>query len=182
MHLAEPCRVSLSAGKTFVMGTDAGTATLLRYELPRLEATGLLARRLAPLLRAGDMIALKGELGVGKTTFARALIRALGVTDAEIPSPTYTLAQGYQGRTLEIWHFDLYRLRSAEDALELGIDEARRDNLVLIEWPERLGPALATDRLEISFEYAVGEDARRVALNATNGWSDRLSELNLDGS
>jgi tRNA threonylcarbamoyladenosine biosynthesis protein TsaE len=163
-------------------GTDASTATLLRYELPRLEATSLLARRLAPLLHAGDMIALKGELGVGKTTFARALIRALGVTDTEIPSPTYTLAQGYQGRALEIWHFDLYRLRSAEDALELGIDEARRDSLVLIEWPERLGPALAKDRLEIAFEYAAGEDARRVALNAIDGWLDRLSELHFDGS
>ena len=163
-------------------GTDAGTATLLHCELPRLEATSSLARRLAPLLRAGDLIALKGELGVGKTTFARALILALGVTDTEIPSPTYTLAQGYRGRAFEIWHFDLYRLRSAEDALELGIDEARSDSLVLIEWPQRLGPALASDRLEIAFEYALGEDARRVVFGAANGWSDRLSELQFDAS
>ena len=162
------------------MGT--GTATLLRYELPRLEATSLLARRLAPILRAGDMIALKGELGVGKTTFARALIRALGVADTEIPSPTFTLAQGYRGQTLDIWHFDLYRLRSADDALELGIDDVRRDSLVLIEWPERLGTSLAMDRLEIAFEYVADEDARRVALDGEISWSERLSDLNLDGS
>ena len=163
-------------------GTDAGSATLQRYELPRLEATRLFARCLAPLLRVGDLIALKGELGVGKTTFARALMRELGVADSVIPSPTYTLAQGYRGGNFDIWHFDLYRLRSPEDAIELGLEEARHDSLVLIEWPERLGSTLAMDRLQIALEYAVGEDARRVTLDGASAWSDRLSELQVDGS
>lgn len=156
---------------------DDGVVMQLRYELLCLEATSLFARRLAPNLRAGDLIALKGELGAGKTTFARALIRALGAVDTEVPSPTFTLAQSYQGQTCGIWHFDLYRLTSAEEASELGIDEMRHDSVVLIEWPERLGAALATDRLEVVFEYCAAEEARRVSLLGVNEWSERLANL-----
>ena len=159
------------------MPTDDGVVMQLRYELPCAEATGLFAQRLAPLLQMGDVIALKGELGAGKTTFARALIRSLGGVDAEVPSPTFTLAQSYQGQTCNIWHFDLYRLKSADEAAELGIDEMRHDSLVLIEWPERLGSALASDRLEIVFEYCADEDARRVSLFGVNAWSERLADL-----
>ena len=159
------------------MPTDAGVVMQLRYELPCAEATGLFAQRLAPLLQMGDVLALKGELGAGKTTFARALIRALGAADTEVPSPTFTLAQSYQGQTCGIWHFDLYRLKSADEALELGIDEMRHDSVVLIEWPERLGVALARDRLEIVFEYGADEDARRVSLFGVNDWSERLADL-----
>jgi tRNA threonylcarbamoyladenosine biosynthesis protein TsaE len=164
------------------MAPDAGVVTLLRFEVPHVEATGLFAQRLAPLLRAGDVIALKGELGAGKTAFARALIHALGAVDREVPSPTFTLAQSYEGRALGIWHFDLYRLKSADEALELGIDEMGCDSVVLIEWPERLGAALASDRLEITFEYCAEDDARRITLGGLNGWSDRLADLQINES
>ncbi len=161
------------------MATDAGLVMQLRYDLPCAEATDLFAQRLAPLLRMGDVIALKGELGAGKTTFARALIRALGAADTEVPSPTFTLAQNYQGQTFGIWHFDLYRLKSADEASELGIDEMRHDSTVLIEWPERLGAALASDRLEIVFEYCADEDARRVSLFGVSDWLKRLADLHI---
>ena len=161
------------------IATEAGGVMQLRFELPCAEATDFFAQRLAPLLRAGDVIALKGELGSGKTTFARALIRALGVADTEVPSPTFTLVQSYEGQTFDIWHFDLYRLKSADEALELGIDEMRHGNVVLIEWPERLGVALASDRLEIVFEYCADEDARRISLLGTNPWLERLVDLGI---
>jgi tRNA threonylcarbamoyladenosine biosynthesis protein TsaE len=161
------------------MATDAGLVMQLRFDLPCAEETDRFAQRLAPLLRMGDVIALKGELGAGKTTFARALIRSLSAVDTEVPSPTFTLAQCYEGQAFGIWHFDLYRLKSADEASELGIDEMRHDSVVLIEWPERLGTALASDRLEIVFEYCADEDARRVSLFFVNDWLERLADLHI---
>ena len=92
------------------------------------------------------MIALKGELGAGKTTFARAFIRARGGGEA-VPSPTFTLVQIYEIGDVPIWHFDAYRLRDPDEAWELGIEDAFRDGISLIEWPERLGPLLPARRL-----------------------------------
>lgn len=164
------------------MGSYTGVAILFRYKLTGVEATSLLAQGLAPLLRVGDLIALKGDLGVGKTTFARALIFALGAPDTEVPSPSYTLVQNYQGIAVDIWHFDLYRLKSPKEALELGIDEAIHDGIVLIEWPERLGTVTQSVGLEIAFEYTADENTRCVALNATSGWADRLLDLTYNDS
>ena len=100
------------------------------------------------------MIALKGELGAGKTSFARAFIRARGGDDDEVPSPTFTLVQIYELPGATIWHFDLYRLRDPEEAWELGIEDAFRDGISLIEWPERLGALLPARRLEIALELS----------------------------
>src|SRR5437763_3872952 len=118
-------------------------------DLPDEAATAAFAGRLARLARPGDVIALKGELGAGKTSFARAFSRARAGQDEVVPSPTFTLAQIYEFPDLTIWHFDLYRLRDPEEAWELGIEDAFHDGVSLIEWPERLGSLLPPRRLEI---------------------------------
>ena len=108
---------------------------------------------LAALAKTGDVIALKGELGAGKTSFARAFIRALGGT-GDVPSPTFTLVQVYELATATIWHFDGYRLRHPEEAWELGIEDAFADGISLIEWPERFGAFVPARRLEIGLSLA----------------------------
>ncbi len=130
-------------------------------------ATAALAARLAPALRAGDLLLLEGPIGAGKTHFARALIGALqaaaGQTPEEVPSPSYTLVQDYAAGGLEIWHADLYRLGDASELPELGLEAAMGRALVLVEWPERLGlppPQALTLRLAHA-----GEDARRLTLH-----------------
>src|SRR5205807_6696912 len=107
-------------------------------DLPDEAATARLAARISALAEIGDVIALSGDLGAGKTTFARAFIRARGET-GEVPSPTFTLVQVYELAAAAIWHFDLYRLRSPDEAWELGIEDALTEGISLIEWPDRLG-------------------------------------------
>ncbi len=141
------------------------------------EATERLAARLAPLLRAGDTVALHGELGTGKTTLARGLIRALCGAGEEVPSPTFTLVQTYAAPDFEIWHFDLYRIERPADALELDIEEATADGVVLIEWPEKLGRWLPAERLDVRLAYG-GDECERVAtLSGGAGWRARLARL-----
>jgi len=117
------------------------------FELPDEAATAALAARIAALARPGDVIALKGELGAGKTSFARAFICARAGRDEIVPSPTFTLAQAYEFPDVTIWHFDCFRLRDPEEAWELGIEDAFRDGISLIEWPGRLGHLLPSRRL-----------------------------------
>src|SRR5690349_14429876 len=105
-------------------------------------ATQALGAALAKALRAGDAVCLSGPLGAGKSSLARALIRALTAPDEEVPSPTYTLVQAYQGPDFEIAHFDLYRLEGPDEARELGLDDALKHGAAVIEWPQRLGGAL----------------------------------------
>jgi tRNA threonylcarbamoyladenosine biosynthesis protein TsaE len=119
------------------------------------EATDALARRLADATEPGDTLLLSGELGAGKSHFARAFIRhALGPGSAEtdIPSPSFTLVQTYETETGEIWHADLYRLGGPEESLELGLDEAMDTARCLIEWPERLAPDWPEAAVILRFE------------------------------
>jgi len=110
-----------------------------------------LAELIALKVRAGDLIALSGDLGAGKTTFARAFVRAmLDAPDAEVPSPTFTLVQPYATARLDIAHFDLYRLTSPDEIDEIGFDEAVADGLAIVEWPERAGGRLHGHRLDLS--------------------------------
>ncbi|HEY8964484.1 MAG TPA: tRNA (adenosine(37)-N6)-threonylcarbamoyltransferase complex ATPase subunit type 1 TsaE, partial [Alphaproteobacteria bacterium] len=100
---------------------------------------GSVAAEIAPFLKGGGLVTLNGDLGMGKTAFARALIRHLTNAGEDVPSPTYTLLQTYNAPNMSIWHFDLYRLKSPDEVYELGWEDAvAPGNLVLIEWPERI--------------------------------------------
>ncbi len=151
----------------------AAPATIAR-DLPDLAATQKLGAAVARLLRVGDVVALWGELGAGKTTLARAVITALGYS-GEVPSPTFTLVQTYDLSPAAVWHFDLYRLDDPEEVIELGLEEAQAEAISLIEWPERMGHLLPSDRLDIELSYA-SEDGRHAELRGHGGWRDRLAE------
>jgi tRNA threonylcarbamoyladenosine biosynthesis protein TsaE len=145
--------------------------------LKDLSATESLGRRLAGLLRAGDSVLLGGPLGAGKTALARALLRAACADPGlEVPSPSYTLVQSYDAPGFTISHFDLWRLDGPEGLLELGWDEAR-EGVVLVEWPDRLGPLAPGDALTVRLEPLPDRDnpERRVA--ALTGWEDRRAGL-----
>jgi len=134
---------------------------------------------LAAALAPGDVVALAGDIGAGKTTFARALIGAFaaeaGQAPPEVPSPTFTLVQTYDFPRATLWHFDLYRIERPEDALELGIEEAFGEGIALIEWPERLGPLLPARRIEVRLAFARAAEARRIDLSAPAGPAERLA-------
>jgi tRNA threonylcarbamoyladenosine biosynthesis protein TsaE len=150
---------------------------MIVIDLPDETATVALAARIATLAGRSDIIALQGDLGSGKTTFARAFIHARGNQQDEVPSPTFTLVQVYEPESSQspaIWHFDLYRLRVAEEAWELGIEEAFESGISLIEWPERLGPLLPPRRLQITLEFGGRPDIRRAGLDPGTGWQARL--------
>mgnify|MGYP003395576004 CR=1 FL=1 len=105
--------------------------------LPDEHATAELGKKIAAGLRPGNVVALSGDLGAGKTTLARAIIRALTGTDEPVPSPTFTLLQQYPSERGVIWHYDWYRLKHAEDIFELDFEEALATGITLIEWPQR---------------------------------------------
>lgn len=139
-------------------------------------ASESLGARLAPLLRKRDVVALQGDLGAGKTTLARGLLRGLADDPhMDVPSPTFTLVEVYEFPNLTVWHFDLYRLKQAEDAWELGLEQALGEAVSLIEWPERLGSLLPADRLEIRLQ-AQG-DGRHAELAGSAEWAQRLAAL-----
>ena len=152
---------------------------MIAVELPDETATVALAERISRSAQLGDIIALRGDLGTGKTAFARAFIRSRGNSAEEVPSPTFTLVQVYPLHP-SIWHFDLYRLRSHEEAWELGIEEAFSEGISLIEWPERLGPLLPERRLELSLTFGDRPDARRVTAAAGGTWRARLAAITTD--
>jgi tRNA threonylcarbamoyladenosine biosynthesis protein TsaE len=144
--------------------------------LPDAAASERLGARLAPLLRTRDVVALQGDLGAGKTTLARGLLRALaGDPEMDVPSPTFTLVEVYEFPALTVWHFDLYRLKEAEDAWELGLEQALGEAVSLIEWPERLGPLLPANRLEVRLQTQNG--GRRAELAGSADWASRLQAL-----
>jgi tRNA threonylcarbamoyladenosine biosynthesis protein TsaE len=145
-------------------------------------ATEALAARLSAVARCRDVIALRGDLGAGKTVFARAFIRARTYPEEEVPSPTFTLVQIYElaGRAdAAVWHFDLFRLETAEDALELGIEDAFGGAISLIEWPERLGQMLPARRLDLTLASGPTTDSRRVFIEGGAHWRPRLREAGL---
>jgi len=131
--------------------------------LPDEAATEQLGETLAMRLKPGDVVGLKGDLGAGKTTLARAIIRAAaGTPDLIVPSPTFTLVEVYETPRGAYWHFDLYRLEAPEQVYELGWEEALAEGIVLLEWPERLGPLLP-QHLSVTLELV--DDGRRAILD-----------------
>ena len=127
--------------------------------------------RLASVLRAGDVIALSGDLGAGKTTLARAILEALGHR-GEVPSPTFTLVQTYPDLAVPVAHADLYRLESAAEAEPLALDDWLLDGALLLEWPERLGNMIWPERLWLRLDGAGGPD-RRLTWDAPPAWEGR---------
>jgi tRNA threonylcarbamoyladenosine biosynthesis protein TsaE len=132
--------------------------------LPNEQATEALGATLAVRLKPGDVVGLKGDLGAGKTTLARAIIRAAAADPGLIvPSPTFTLVEVYDTPRGSYWHFDLYRLDDPQQVYELGWEEALAEGIVLLEWPERLGDLLP-QHLSVTLELA-SDDGRRALLD-----------------
>ena len=148
------------------------------HYLPDEAATARLGAAVARALAAGEAVCLTGPLGAGKSTLARALVRALTTPDEEVPSPTFTLVQFYEGPRLRVAHFDLYRLSNPDEAYEIGLDEALEDGAAVIEWPERLAGRLPADRLDVEIALAA-EDAggRIVRLTPHGAWEGRGLEF-----
>lgn len=135
-------------------------------------ATEAAGARLAALLRPGDAVALFGDLGMGKTSFSRGVLRALGFV-GEVASPTFPIVQPYgpPETAFPVWHIDLYRIESASELAELALDEARLDSALLIEWPERL-PHLWPDTLRLHLSAAPG-GGRVLTAQVPAAWADR---------
>lgn len=149
-----------------------GFMTLFTARLSNEQATARFGARLAPALAAGDVVALEGPLGAGKTTLARGLIGAFAGAET-VPSPTFTLVETYAGEAGELWHFDLYRLEKPADVWELGLEDALADGICLIEWPDRIEGLLPEDVLRLDLAILEGS-ARRLTASGPEPWRMRL--------
>jgi len=142
------------------------------------QETALFATRLGALLQAGDTLLLEGPIGAGKTHFARSLIQSRLRVPEDVPSPTFTLVQTYDGKDAEIWHADLYRLSGPQDIMELGLTDAFETAICLIEWPDRLGELLPDTALSLRLSQGETDDARRLELTWTDPkWDARLKGI-----
>lgn len=153
----------------------------LCLDLPSPQMTADLAAWFAPRLRAGDVLLLSGEIGAGKTHFARALIQARLLAEGryeDVPSPTFTLVQSYATSGPEIWHADLYRLTDPSEIWELGLEDAFRSAICLVEWPERMGKAVPKQGLYMRFLPGSGPDDRRITVSTDESrWAPILAGL-----
>ncbi|WP_323767887.1 tRNA (adenosine(37)-N6)-threonylcarbamoyltransferase complex ATPase subunit type 1 TsaE [Antarctobacter sp.] len=145
--------------------------------LPSPEATCAFAQRIGAALRPGDVLLLSGQIGAGKTHFARCLIQSLLEVPEDVPSPTFTLVQTYDTTAGELWHADLYRLTGPDESVELGLTEAFETAICLVEWPDRLQELAPKDALRLSFAAATEEDTRHVTLDwETPRWDAVIAE------
>lgn len=159
-----------------------GQTFLKTLRLNSLKETLSLGQHFAAILTQKDVIALQGDLGAGKSTFARALIRILCPTVTDIPSPTFTLIQSYTPKNLAlgpITHADFWRLKHPEEVLEIGIEEILCEGITLIEWPERMGTFLPPRALCISFTLPPNAppEARCISIKGPPFWEKRLMPL-----
>jgi tRNA threonylcarbamoyladenosine biosynthesis protein TsaE len=141
----------------------------MRLEGP--EATEAFGRRLAAQLRTGDVVALFGELGAGKTTLARGILAGLG-HDGEVASPTFPIVIPYETLAVPAWHVDLYRIEDSAELDELALDEAIEDGALIVEWPERMGDALWPHSLRLTLRRD-GEGARALTADVPAAWEGR---------
>lgn len=146
--------------------------------LPDPDATSRFGAVVSEVLNRGDVLLLEGQIGAGKTHFARALIQhrlaAQGLHE-DVPSPTFTLVQTYEA-DCEIWHADLYRLSHPDELFELGLESAFETAICLIEWPDRLGSNAPKNALTLSFELVDEGRSRRVCLSGNIALADRIME------
>lgn len=148
----------------------------MQVAISSLGDTEKLAKKIASLLKAGDVIELIGDLGAGKTTFAKFLIRHLVGEDTEVTSPTFNIVQLYDARGFTIWHFDLYRLKSPHELFEIGLDEALDLGVSLIEWPEIASYMLPKERLVIKL-FSGKNDERVVLLEGSGKWLELIGTI-----
>ncbi|WP_093092232.1 tRNA (adenosine(37)-N6)-threonylcarbamoyltransferase complex ATPase subunit type 1 TsaE [Shimia aestuarii] len=142
------------------------------------DETAALARWIAPGLRPGDVLLLQGDIGAGKTHFARALIQSLLSEPEDVPSPTFTLVQTYETPGSEIWHADLYRLTSPDEVVELGLTDAFEDAICLVEWPDRLAELAPQSALRLDFSLGDTEGQRKLTLSWQTGrWTPLVQEI-----
>jgi tRNA threonylcarbamoyl adenosine modification protein YjeE len=166
---------SRSARATCQPGAATGFVVKVRLKVADEEAMTALGAALGPLLRAGDCVELRGDLGVGKTTLARSIIRARAGEAIDVPSPSFSLVETYEMDT-PVHHVDLYRLEGFKQATELGLEDLFDRGIVMIEWPDRAAPLLPADTLKVTISEDGG--ARLVVLEAsTKNWQDRLTSL-----
>ena len=142
--------------------------------LPDLDATARLGADIASALRSGDAVALWGDLGAGKTTLARAILRRLGVSE-DVPSPTFTIVQAYDTPGLAVSHYDLYRVKQPREMQELGFDDALESGAVLVEWPERAPEILPPDALHV--RLGMQDGARTARLTGPMRWESVLRHV-----
>lgn len=153
----------------------------ITIELADEAATAALAARLAAAAEPGDVLALSGPLGSGKTVFARAFINARSAGPEEVPSPTYTLHQTYEfpasAGAVPVHHFDLFRIEDAGEIRELGMEDAFADGISLIEWPDLVNGLLPDDRLEVALDQGADPDSRQATLVGFGTWDKRLEAI-----
>lgn len=150
-------------------------APLFDLTLDDPEETRRFAARIAARLRPGDTLLLEGDIGAGKTHFARSLIQTIQLGPEDVPSPTFTLIQSYDTKRGEIVHADLYRLSGSGDIVELGLLDAFGVQICLVEWPDRLGADAPAAALTLRFEQGVGPDIRRVTVFGNPEiWAERV--------
>ncbi len=137
----------------------------------------LFANDLSDILQSGDIIALWGDIGVGKTTLARNIIQNLCGDEINVPSPTFPLLQIYDAPEFQIWHMDLYRINAAEDVFELGVEDAFYDCLSLIEWPDKMAGYLPLARLDIVIDIDIKNNTRSIYLQGDENWALRLKGI-----
>jgi tRNA threonylcarbamoyl adenosine modification protein YjeE len=162
------------------MVSDKSGGASFAIPLPDQQATTRLAARIADALQPGDLVTLSGDLGAGKTTFARALIRYLaGDESMAVPSPTFTLLQNYETPRFPVAHADFYRLSGPRDLVELGFDDLSDDTVVLVEWPDRAGGSLSADRLDIALTLIpqLGPEHRRAQITGLGTFGERAEGL-----
>ncbi len=151
----------------------------LEIALIDLKDTEYYASVLAKIAEIGDIITFSGDLGVGKTSFIQSFVKSLSSynkveQEIEVTSPTFNLLHVYDLKKYEVWHFDLYRLKSKQEIYELGIEDAFNSGVSLIEWPEIIEGMLPKDRLEIKMSFREDYHSRLLTLIAYGKWKEKL--------
>ena len=144
-------------------------------QLKSLEATQNFSKNISKIIKAGDIIFLYGEIGVGKTTFVRFFINHLesknGIKNSDVLSPTFNIVYDYEVKDIKILHYDLYRIKNYKDIFQLGMFETSKEHIKIVEWPELIKPK-PRDRIDILFKYSQLTDSRKVEIIGFGKWKD----------